>query len=346
MFFFSFSRQVYFAVWCLIVRAYNTSYFTMRKSLIVLTLCSLVYLPIVLANKSLNVSNLSDIDPRSSETSENSLTTKLNRIETWLPTFAWPPINVLENYFPIISNASEACRSALDQFVVNTKLRTPSTLRLFGASGKFRPGLVSKAQQSDFGFFEQCPMASHRHYFVELDWPLPLSDQSETIKFSIKGTWLDRLADLFKVYYYEKQVLMVCLPNQCSTRDYQVIAQEYMMIQKLPLKLNFNYDNIGNDIITKANKLRFVCVLISIASLSMILISTLIRVLTQFSHPLITALDMVDNTRKLFRQSANQLNDRLSFLSGYRFIYGYVALVSHLNMTALVQSKYTQGELL
>lgn len=281
----------------------------MKKRLLLFGLSYFILLPIVNATESYISSDVQ---------------AKLQRIETWLPEFAWPHIKSVFSEISVNLNISEECRSSVNNCLI-------------------RPGFVSKAKQSDLGFYEQCPLTSYSSHFVEIDWPLPNSLHQDHVNLNTSGLWLDKLADIFTVYYYEKQVLMVCLPTQCSTNDYETISRDFLFNRQLPLRMKFMHDEIDIDEMAKAKLLKIASISIVLFYMAVILISTIIRSFTQSAYPLIRCLDIIENTGKIFRQSAYNRNDRLSFLNGYRFIYGYVALTSHVTMTALVQSKYTQG---
>lgn len=277
-----------------------------------------------------------------------SLSSKLVQLERWIPKLVWPQVGALNTSTLTTSDLPTQCTRSLDQFIVGLHLQTKSALRVLDASGKFRPGFISKGQQGDFGSFQQCPSVTHRHCLVELSWPMPeYSDQLDHIDLPINGTWLDPLNKVYKVYYDQKSSLAVCFHHDCSSRDLDKIGYDYLSRHNIPLKFNIVCDSLnGSDVTGNAKTLKHICATILLSIAVVVCGGTIVRLLggTKLrSDRVIACLDILDNGRKLVRQSNDVDSSKLVFLNGYRFSYGLAIIIGHMLTVGPIFSKVTHS---
>lgn len=274
---------------------------------------------------------------------------RLERIEQWIPKLIWPLIESIKQYKLINVNVSLQCKVSLDRYINDLDSRHRLALQVHDSGGKFRPGFIGKGLQSDLGYFEQCPKATHRHYFVEFDWPLAdYNERVDRIELNSSGHWLDKVNRIHHIYYSENQVQMICLPLNCSTSEYVLMADEFTFASKLPLRLKFSYD-ADDDKINQFIHIKTVSLLILVTLAITITFATVAKCfhLDLSAHPIINCLNMVENTSKLFQQSKTTETDRsLLFLHGYRFFYCFTGLFVHLLATAPIQSKFINGTII
>lgn len=276
-----------------------------------------------------------------------SFESKLRRVNVWFPQLAWPHIEPLNSLKQISANVSEQCRSTFHKTIISLTENGRSAIHVLDASAKFRPGFVSKGQQSDFGYFEQCPQASHQHYFIDVHWPLPnYDDRIDSIPLKSNGTWLTKLSQIHQIYYQESQVLMACLPSLCTTSEYNIIARDFLTTYKLPLRLDFNCDEADEDLIAQLIWLRYTCMAVLLLIAVVVIIATLIRhfQLSWSSRPIIRCLDVVGNVSKVMSTSNRpEGSEKLDFLNSFRMLYSQASMHIHLFYSATSAVKYTNG---
>lgn len=104
------------------------------------------------------------------------------------------------------------------------------------SSGRVRSGFVA-GEYGDFGAFDAClaidvpsPRRFHgRHCLYKLHLPLPPRDQNaravQLRGTRLAGSWLERLARVYKFLYAQTHVNGLCYPSTCTNADLEPVIQ-------------------------------------------------------------------------------------------------------------------------
>lgn len=102
---------------------------------------------------------------------------------------------------------------------------------MLDASGKMKSGFVA-GEYGDFGNYDQCLDISYsdsdihfvgQHCMYKMHLPLPLRHHNpkrvELGGTEMNGTWLEKLAKVYKFLYATSPVNGLCMPSTCSKHE-------------------------------------------------------------------------------------------------------------------------------
>lgn len=211
--------------------------------------------------------------------------------------------------------------------------------------GKMPSGLFS-GRYVDLGHYKQCLSITSdegsfigQYSLINIHWPLPKRRKiPHDFKFHFNGTsadrtWVQSLADVHVLFYFENFVSAICYPSSCKEKDMETLLNK--INEKTHLKVEMKtYTNMHEDIKVGHSFIR----LLSMAILLVLVSTTLISTVAYTLHPKsimarsLSNFNAIDTWSKVHAPYFTEAGKRMAFLNGIRAHYLVLAIMAHLFM--------------
>lgn len=223
------------------------------------------------------------------------------------------------------------------------------------ASGTLPSGLLTLSSLVGMGKYDQCTNVrdgNHRtvasYAIATLHMPLP-TDSAKVTRIDLsdtdaKGSWLEKLATDYVMFYSMQFDLGLCYPSRCSVNEIEKLIQHAAKSSSVPLRVDFKFRSLTETKHQSENAYKTLSVSIILSLLVIVMTSTILS----FKYPDMTprfALHFcaISNTNAIFKDTSDVQTKRLAFLNGIRFMYLLMSLAGHVYICVGVQSPQTHS---
>lgn len=211
--------------------------------------------------------------------------------------------------------------------------------------GKMHSGLFS-GKYVDLGHYKQCLSitSSDRSFvgqysLINIHWPLPKRGKiPHDFKFNFtaiqsQGTWVESIADVHVLFYFENFVSAICYPSTCERADVDKLFKTINQITFLKPEVK-TYTNRFDDIQVGDPYLRGLSIAIIVILIAMTIVSTLSHLLNPGGSlaKTLTNFNAMDAWTKVNAPYYTEAGKRMAFLNGIRAHYLVLAIMAHLFM--------------
>lgn len=207
------------------------------------------------------------------------------------------------------------------------------------------PGLFS-GKYVDLGHYKQCLSITSsdgsfvgQYSLINIHWSLPRRGKiPHDFKFNFsgtatEGTWVESIADVHVLFYFENFVSAICYPSSCERGDIEKMFK--MINQRTFLKPEVKtYTNRFDDIEVGDPYLRS----FSTAIIVLLITTTFVSTLSHLLNPegslakTLTNFNAIDTWTKVNAPYFTEAGKRMAFLNGIRAHYLVLAIMAHLFM--------------
>lgn len=174
---------------------------------------------------------------------------------------------------------------------------------------------------------------------MNVHWPLPKRGKiPHDFKFNFTGTsavrtWVQPIADVHVLFYFENFVSSICYPSTCHKKDVKKLLR--VMNDETFFKLEMKtYTNRFEDIEVGDPFLRR----LSTSVLLLLITVTCVSTFSNFFHPdsklakSLSSFDAIDSWTKVNAPYFTEAGKRMAFMNGIRAHYLILAIMAHLFM--------------